>query len=589
MSGKRIETDREILAAAQAKGFWATLAAYTRLSGPGWLQSAITLGGGSLASGLYLGILAGYTMMWLQPVAMILGIIMLSAIGYVTLTTGERPFRAINEHVNPVLGWGWALAVAAANIVWCLPQFALSYDAASKNLLPSVLGADGSLNRAAAGMLPSGTPFWDFVRPNADKLVVVAVIFVLSVAITWSYDRKGKGIRIYETILKIFVAVIVVCFFGVVIVMSVKGELPWDQVWQGLIPDVQKVLRPSPGFQSILDAIADEQARAYWSDLIVHKQRDVVISAAATAVGINMTFLFPYSLLRKGWTREFRGLTIFDLATGMFIPFVLATGCIVLASATQFHTKVTADFKIDEAAGTVTPPAEFARPFNEFLENRRNKVAGDVELAEQKLAAMLVNRKANHLSASLEKLTGKVVGNYIFGFGVVAMTISSITILMLISGFVICEMLGFEPGGWPHRLGALVAAIGGVFGPFIWKGKALFYLAVPTSVFGFVLLPFAYVTFVLLMNSKSLLGDDRPRGIKRLVWNVLMIIAAGAATIGSVYTIWDKAGYYGIAAVAAFVLLALLVGINRYNERRRRAKSAGSAVDTPHTPEGAQG
>ena len=114
----KVDSDRELLREAVDRGFFATIGAYLRLSGPGWLQSAITLGGGSLGSSLYLGVLGGYGLLWVQPLAMILGIVMLSAIGYVTLSTGERPFRAINEHVNPVLGWGWALAVAAAS--WAL-------------------------------------------------------------------------------------------------------------------------------------------------------------------------------------------------------------------------------------------------------------------------------------------------------------------------------------------------------------------------------------------------------------------------------------------------------------------------------------
>jgi len=53
----QIEADRRLIVEAKQKGFWATLRAYARLSGPGWLQSAITLGGGSLASSLYLALL----------------------------------------------------------------------------------------------------------------------------------------------------------------------------------------------------------------------------------------------------------------------------------------------------------------------------------------------------------------------------------------------------------------------------------------------------------------------------------------------------------------------------------------------------
>ena len=65
----------------------------------------------------------------------------------------------------------------------------------------------------------------------------------------------------------------------------------------------------------------------------------IMVTAAATAVGINMTFLLPYSMLRKGWGREHRGLATVDLSIGLFIPFFLATTCVLIASASQFHSK----------------------------------------------------------------------------------------------------------------------------------------------------------------------------------------------------------------------------------------------------------
>ncbi|MDP7288090.1 MAG: hypothetical protein QGH94_08865, partial [Phycisphaerae bacterium] len=131
-----VERDLQIIENAQAKGRVATFGAYIKLSGPGWLQSAITLGGGSLGASLYLGVLAGFSLLWLQPVAMIIGIIMLSAISYVTLSTGEKPFQAIKTHVNPVLGWGWLLATLLANCVWSLPQFNLACGGIMQNLMP---------------------------------------------------------------------------------------------------------------------------------------------------------------------------------------------------------------------------------------------------------------------------------------------------------------------------------------------------------------------------------------------------------------------------------------------------------------------
>lgn len=108
---------------------------YTKKTGPGWLQGAITLGGGSLAGALYLGVFTGYHMLWLQPLAMILGVIMLSAISYVTLSTGQRPFGAIKAHVSPVLAWAWIIATLLANIVWSMPQFALATAAVQQNLM----------------------------------------------------------------------------------------------------------------------------------------------------------------------------------------------------------------------------------------------------------------------------------------------------------------------------------------------------------------------------------------------------------------------------------------------------------------------
>ena len=76
----RIDRDRQALVEAQDQGGSAVFKTYFRLSGPGWLQSAITLGSGSLAGALFLGVLGGTSLLWLQLVAIVMGVIMLSAI-----------------------------------------------------------------------------------------------------------------------------------------------------------------------------------------------------------------------------------------------------------------------------------------------------------------------------------------------------------------------------------------------------------------------------------------------------------------------------------------------------------------------------
>ena len=132
-SNDNLAAERTLLAEASQKPLPARWGTYAKLSGPGWLQGAITLGGGSLAGSLYIGVIGGYELLWLQPLMMIFGVLMLSVIGYVTLSTGEKPFHAINKHINPVLGWGWLIAAMLANLVWAMPQFSLGTAAIQQN------------------------------------------------------------------------------------------------------------------------------------------------------------------------------------------------------------------------------------------------------------------------------------------------------------------------------------------------------------------------------------------------------------------------------------------------------------------------
>ncbi|QDU88433.1 Natural resistance-associated macrophage protein [Pirellulimonas nuda] len=540
----------------------AVLRAYVGMSGPGWLQSALTLGGGSLGSSLFLGILAGTSLLWLQPFAMAIGVVMMSAIAYVTLSTGERPFRAINHHINPVLGWSWLAATLMANMVWSLPQYSLCFAVCEQNFFPQVFLGDGLL---APG--PEGS--------HLGKWLVSGVVLVLCTVVTWSYGSGHWGVKLYDLVLKVVVALIVVCFMGVVLRMSLlEGGIDWGGVAAGLIPNLSHFWEPVATLQPLLDQVTDPGARQYWRELIVSEQRDVMIAAGAAAVGINMTFLLPYVLLTRGWGREFRGLTIFDLSTGTFIPFVLATGCIVIASAQQFHGRMPAGFVV--SAGQVVAPPKFEGAYAGLLEARdaaeaegRFKFDGPPGLGEQQMAATLVRRDTFDLANSLERLFttgsgtgGRLLANVVFGAGVVAMTVSSISLMMLISGFVVCEILDRPIQGWTFRLGCMVSSVG-IFWPLLWEGDARAWLTVVAGVYGAMLLPIAYVTFFVMMNRRSMLGDDTPTGAARWVWNILMGLAVAAATAAGVSAIVDKGGYLGLGFVAAYAALVLIVQFTR--------------------------
>lgn len=541
-----VEHERAIINSAREKGTGSLLGAFVKLSGPGWLQSAITLGGGSLTGSLYLGVLAGFGLLWLQPLAMIMGIVMLSAIAYVTLSTGKRPYQAIKDHVNPVLAIAWIVASMMANFVWCMPQFALGSAALQQNLM-------------------RGT--FEGMEPFTQNLICVVILFLLAGIVSWFYESGGKGVKIFEIILKAMVGLVVISFFGVVGKMVTAGQLNLGEIFAGFIPDFSLLSQPAEAFRGVIDSTGE--FATYWRDKLVLEQQQVMITAAATAVGINMTFLLPYSMLARGWDRDFRGLAIFDLSTGLLIPFLLATTCVVVAAASQFHAT--------EGPGLVdwsNPESKLMGGYESTLDGRLKAELGDdgfkalkdsgadklqearknLPEADRRLAAMLVKRDAWQLADALQGLVGKGTAQYVFGIGVFGMAISTIIILMLINGFVFCELFDKPGDAKIHRMGAFGAAIVGALGPFIWSGDAKLWLAVPTSMIGLAMLPIAYITFFFMMNSKSLLGEHLPTGGKKIVWNLLMGLACALAAFGSFWSI--KTSPY--ANVGYGIMLALI-------------------------------
>lgn len=556
MTHEPLSPEDQLIDEAATKGPLGKAAIYTKLSGPGWMQGAVTLGGGSLVGALYVGIISGYQLLWLQPLAMILGVIMLSAISYVTLSTEQRPFASINSNVSPALGWAWVIATVMANIVWAMPQFSLGIGAIQQNLLPFV-----------------GTSV-------ASTALIGLVFFVGGMFINASYESGSRGVKVFENILKIMVGLIVVAFFLVVGVLTFSGSLSWGEVFNGAVPRVADLFRPAQDYAGPLAATAHPEA---WTRIIVDSQRDIIITAFGTAVGINMTFLLPYSMLRRKWGKRHRGLAIFDLSIGLIVPFVLATSCIVIAAAAAFHAK-TAD--ILNPDGTPIPSsansyyAALAKhpliapiPPSAGPEDRKMLVANQraaidaLPLADRQLGAMLAQRNNIQLAATLSPLTGPTIAQQVFGFGVLGMAVSTIIVLMLMNGFAFCEIFGRPGDRTVHMIGCAVSGLGGFAGAFLWGNPdARAALAVPTSVLGGSMIPIAYFTFLLLMNSRTLLGADLPSGARRIWWNTLMFIAIGIATFGSVWVLSSKGlpGKIGIAILATLFLVGT-IGFFRKN------------------------
>jgi len=653
-----VTNDRELLKAAHAHGPVSTVLAYFRLSGPGWLQSAITLGGGSLTSALFLGVLGGYQMLWLQLIAIILGVIMLSAISFVTLASKMRPFQAINQHINPILGCGWLLATVMANVIWCMPQFSLCYDALNKGLLNSRLEvasvvalpvesaettepstAQASSTRAdtaidVAAIENKGTVSLNLLGKSISidffwpKMIVSFVLLSLAFTMVVMSSSGGKAGWWFDVLLKVIIGVIVLCFFGTVLYLSAEGKLPWNEIANGFIPNLYQWTTPSSDLAALLETLPEDIAK-FWNDQIVQQQRSVMISTIATAVGINMTFLLPYSLLARGWDRTFQGLARFDLIFGMMIPFVLVTTCVVISSAAAFHAKADRSFLSSDAAMVQKSPlfgkakgmieagyaeklgADYSSLSAPEKTDRLASTIASLSEAERRLTSSLVKRDSFDLSQSLAPLfrpsrttvdsdnatdeDAKIledidetpllfglnsgqVSSLVFSVGALAMGFSTIIILMLINGYAIAELFQVPAGSKTFLAGALLAGISGAAWPFIWQGESKLWLAISASTFGFLLLPIAYFSFILLINSKKVLGDDRPEGLSRIIWNVLLCVSLIATVIAAVAALIEKLstdaqrGDLILGAILCFVALAV---IGFFATNRNNGSTAG--------------
>ena len=473
--------------------------------------------------------------MWVQPLAMICGIIMLSAIAYVTLSTGNRPFHAINRHLNPLLGWSWLIATIMANMVWTMPQFSLATAAIQQNLL------------GGASFSPT---------------YITIPLLLLCLGANWLFQAGGSGAKAFDLIIKAMVAVIVLSFIAVVVALLSNGQLPLAKILGGYIPNPLALFKPSPTYDAL---IAQSNFSDYWTKLITDQQRDVTFAAFGSAVGINMTFLLPYSLLKKRWGKKHRGLSITDLSIGLFVPFFLATSCVVIAAASSFHGKAT----LPEGPALVAAKAAVATTMA--------KDVSQVGNADVLLTTMLQKRDAGALAITLEPFAGKVISQKIFGVGVLGMAVSTIIILMLMNGLAFQEAFSKSSNANSPQpssnkanindnkalyfLGCTVSGISGCLFPLFWTGESKAALAIPTSAIGGSLIPIAYFTFFLMMNSKKILGEHRPEGKARLIWNTLMIFATTIATLGSVWILEGKThlpGWKGMVGTGGLIFLVVL-------------------------------
>jgi manganese transport protein len=433
---EKLRQENEHLLALKQKSLPTKIRGYFKLTGPAWLQSAMTLGAGSAAASVIAGASFGYQLLWVQPLAMLLGVFMLAALGNITLSRGERPYKSFSRELAPWVAFLWALGAIVASIIWHFPQYGLVGGAAWD--LAQLVGAEPE-----AGLVQ-----------YLVKFGVGFLILGFSIMVTWNYGSHSGGIRFYEGFLRWMIRLVIVSFLLVVVYTGVD----WGKILAGFFT-----------FQ-----IPDTEGAVI-----------VILGAFGAAVGINMTFLYPYSMLAKGWGRAHKGLSRYDLFSSMFLPYVLTTSLVIIAMAENIY--------------------------------------------EPGLDVVRTDLRPIEAAAVLGTVLGSTLGRIIFDLGLIGMACGAISTHMVVCGFTFCEMFGLEYTSKRYRMFTLIPAIGLLGVAF----KYPLWMPVAASAVCLTLLPLAYIAFFVMNNKKSYLGKDTGSGIRRILLNAVLIIAILAATVGA--------------------------------------------------------
>ena len=129
---------------------------------------------------------------------------------------------------------------------------------------------------------------------------------------------------------------------------------------------------------------------------------------------------------------------------------------------------------------------------------------------------------------------GDIVGRLVFPIGVLGMAVGSLVMHMLTCGMAAKEMFNLPDGSLAYRLSCLLPTPA-VLGVFLWTSMGP-YVILPTSAICGLLLPIAYIGWLILNNRPEYLGADIPVGRRRILYNVAMLICITTVLASVVYS-----------------------------------------------------
>ncbi len=543
-----ISKEVKILESCQSAGNVKALFGYSKITGPGWWIAAASLSAGSLIGSVGLGQRLGLDGLWIQATAMLLGMFTLFTISQITLNTQQSLFVILKNDWNKSLATWLAVSAIITSFTWCMPQFRLGADAVVATLLPSLDNKGG-------------------------RVLIAVVLLILSVGLSFIYERHGPRSSIFTWTIKLLVLFVIFSAISSVILFLPSSGISLGAILQSLVPSYSLLIEPSPLFSTLLENSGE--MKMFWEEKILLKQRELALVCFSSTLGVNLMFALPLLLLNRNWRRSHDRFSKFNLFTTGFLPFSIVSVCLTLLSTIAFQQRdvIVSDVELLEDAVTVDLLNQRivheigSERFKDMAPFQQDALLSALSNDEKRLASVIAGKSVKQWIASLSQ-TGGTYFTYLLGLTIFAITLSTIVILMIINGHLVCEVLGKPHKGPAFQSGSLLLAIASI-GPFVWSDQDN-WVSDPTYFISLAILPFALLSFALVLNNPSIMGRMRPNGMGGYFINAGIILSFVFLGSSSFYLVWNE--YWGSFPIGQVLLslIGVLLLIGHFSLRTKK-------------------
>nr|WP_320012745.1 divalent metal cation transporter [uncultured Desulfobulbus sp.] len=255
--------------------------------GPAWIISAVACGPATLASVSIAGATYGYSLLWVVLLSAVFGTTAQYLAARVGIFENRGIIAATEQHLGKI--WAWILTVDALFATWLAAMVLMS---ALSGITSIITGKE--------------TPFWGVVYGVGVGLFLI-----------W------KGYRTFETLCKILVIFVVLCFIATLFMT----DLSLSALGSGLMPD----------FTGGIDAAL------------------MMAAIMGGAVHITIIGMHTYTTNARGWKAKDLALARFDTFSSMGFAFGLYSVAIFLVAAAVLHPHGITIKKATDAALALQP------------------------------------------------------------------------------------------------------------------------------------------------------------------------------------------------------------------------------------------